>query len=351
MEHSRPANLVDEKLVGRDVVRVHLPLHEDQNLAVAGVLSDEAGNGGRPVRQPALHGLVRDVLPSLVVGLTDQVDHDLVRHELLDQAVHPVWEGCREEQRLPRLVSHGLHNPLNVLGEPHVKHTVSLVQNKRVALCQVHVSPLKVVHQPARRANHNVDTPLQLLRLVSDRLAAVERRSRHRARGHAAHLIAHLLGELACGEDNEHAGLARLRWWHAKELFDAGKREGQGLTRTRAGTAHHVPPCEAGREGGSLNGEERLDAATIQSGLRLVAQRKGRDRHILEVGGVQLLVVAVVVRDVGGVPVPAGLAERRSASGGEGKGGARGNLPGRSHGAAAQDLSTDGPHHRVGATV
>jgi hypothetical protein len=74
---------------------------------------------------------------------------------------------------------------------------------------------------------------------------------------HQAHLVRHLLRELAGGNEHEHA----RRPVPGLDALDDREREGEGLARAGRGLGEHVEPGESVREDELLDVEGLVDGA------------------------------------------------------------------------------------------
>ena len=87
------------------------------------------------------------------------ITRDFARH-CTDHAV----ERCREQQGLARRRSLG-DNRFDVLDEAHVKHPVGFVEDQHFETAKIDAATLHVIHQTARRGNHNINRTLQRFQL------------------------------------------------------------------------------------------------------------------------------------------------------------------------------------------
>ena len=98
------------------------------------------------------------ILPSVVLRL----HRDLLRalHELRAELGDAFGVGGREQQRLALL--RALPRDLgDVVEEAHVEHAVGFVEHQRVERVELEAAALEVVHDAARRADHDVRAVLQ----------------------------------------------------------------------------------------------------------------------------------------------------------------------------------------------
>ena len=144
----------------------------------------------------------------------------------------------RGEQRDVLVVGGVGQDRLDVLGEAHLQHLVGLVEDQEAQLREVERALLEVVHDPAGRADDDVDAATQRGQLDAVALAAVDRQDVDALHvgGVLLERLGDLQGELAGGR--EHEGLRRLL--REVELGEDRQREGRGLAGAGLREAHHV---------------------------------------------------------------------------------------------------------------
>ena len=81
---------------------------------------------------------------------------DRIAQVALGDAPHLARQGGREEGRLPPLRRLG-EDPLDVLDEAHAEHLVRLVEHHHADGVEAQRAAPQVVHDPARRADDDVD--------------------------------------------------------------------------------------------------------------------------------------------------------------------------------------------------
>jgi hypothetical protein len=195
-------------------------------------------------------------------GRRDRAGHRVVQ-VAPDQRGDLAVQRRREQQPLP-LGRREVEDGADLGQEAHVGHPVGLVDRGDLDRGQVARALVRVVGEPARRGDQQVDPTLQLGGLPVERHAA-----HHRGHGQAERLgVGHdgvddLLRELAGRDEDEAARAPGLR----APTVQAGQQreaEGQGLARARLATAQQVAPGEGLGEGGRLDGERRGEAARRQ---------------------------------------------------------------------------------------
>ena len=129
-----------------------------------------------------------------------------------------------------------------------------------------------MVHHPARGAHHDLNTTLELVNLVSEVGAAVNRQGAHAAQvgGIAVKGIGHLQGQLPGGGEHQHLGLA-LGWIEGGQHR---QREGRGFAGACLGLAHQVAAEQQLGDGGFLDRRGLLVADGVQGLQQLGAEAK-----------------------------------------------------------------------------
>ncbi len=130
--------------------------------------------------------------------LLGQRDLLRVAHEALAQIGNAGRVGGREQQRLP-LLRASLHNRDHVFVEAHIKHAVGFVQYQCLQGAEIKTAALQMVHDAARRADHNVGAMFQAGELRAHGAATAQ--DQHLdivfAAGEAADFLRHLIGQFA----------------------------------------------------------------------------------------------------------------------------------------------------------
>ena len=150
----------------------------------------------------------------------------------------------RREQRDVLVVGGVGEDRLDVLGEAHLEHLVGLVEHQEPQLRQVERALLEVVHDPAGRADDDVDAAAQRAELDAVPLAAVDRQHVHALEvgGVLLERLADLQRELAGGR--EHQRLRRLL--RQVEPGEDRQRERRGLAGAGLGEADDVAAPSSG---------------------------------------------------------------------------------------------------------
>lgn len=159
-----------------------------------------------------LHRVVLHRYRRLVSAVTfaHQIDRlAFVIRILVDSRLDLRTHGCREQQHLHRLFRGGLglghnraNNLLEHLLEPHVKHSVRLVQHHKLEVVQREPIGLHQVANPAWRANNDVGARAQPIELWVVRHSTVHRQRGELGRNGRA-LVRRLLGELTGGRQHK----------------------------------------------------------------------------------------------------------------------------------------------------
>jgi hypothetical protein len=146
--------------------------------------------------------------------------------------------------------------------ETHVGHAVGLVDHEHLDVGDGELTPLDQIDQATGRADDDVDALLQRVDLRVHRDTAVDGPDLAVAHvAERAQRIGDLGGQLARGDEDEAARVARLRLADAPE---EGEAERQGLARAGLGLAEHVAPGEGVGDRELLDGERFGDALTRQ---------------------------------------------------------------------------------------
>ena len=104
-------------------------------------------------------------------------------------------------------------HPLHIVDESHPQHFIGLIEHQGPQARQVEGALTHVVHDPPRGADHDLDAPFELVDLLAEIGAAVDRQNPHMVEmgGIAAEGIGHLQRQLAGGSQDQHLGFALLR--------------------------------------------------------------------------------------------------------------------------------------------
>ena len=182
--------------------------------------------------------------PPLDVDRRRRLQH--LFRELGDRRRH----GRAEEQRLPPRRDMAEH-AADVGQEPHVEHPVRLVQHEELEPLQLGVRRAKVIQQPARCGDDDVDTAAEGMFLRPHADAAEDRcAGERRVHRQVGKVFENLRRELSCRRQHQRAcGAARL----AHHPLQQREEERGGLAAAGHRTRQHVAPFERGRNGVGLN--------------------------------------------------------------------------------------------------
>ena len=174
-----------------------------------------------------------------------------------DQHVDDAVERGREQQRLV-IALDVAQDPLDLRQEAHVGHAVRLVDDHVLDIGDREVTALDQVDRSTGGADHQVDTVLERLDLLLDRVAAVDRGDPHTTQvRQREQLVAHLRGELAGGHQSD-AG--RSTGLGLGQDLEHREPEGEGLAGARLRLPADVTTGKDVRDGHLLDRERRGDA-------------------------------------------------------------------------------------------
>ena len=233
----------------------------------------EGQRADRPVvLEQHAHGLQALVVLDLVKTLTDlavgvlfaQLHFLWIALEAARQRGDRRRIGRRKQQRLAlgRAVLGHVHD---VVMETHVEHAISLIEHQRVEPIQIEAAALQVVHDPPRRANHDMRAMGQGVALWTHRRAAAQRQHLDVVfgAGQPADFLRHLVGQLA-GRAQHH----RLHRKPARvQLGQQRQRKGGGLAAAGFGLSNDVVPRQRHRQAGGLDRGHVEIAKLHQRGL------------------------------------------------------------------------------------
>ena len=143
----------------------------------------------------------------------------------------------------------------DVVEETHVQHAVGLVQHQGVQRIELQAAALEVIHDAARRADHDMRAMLQAGQLRAQRGAAAE--CEHfdvvLGRGQAAQLLRHLVGQFTRRAQHQrlHGKTAQV------QVGQQGQRKGGGLAAAGLGLCDQVVPGQRQRQAGGLDRRDR----------------------------------------------------------------------------------------------
>ncbi|PNG84361.1 hypothetical protein CBL13_04227 [Pseudomonas putida] len=178
------------------------------------------------------------------------------------QHANLIGEGGGKQQRLALARQCRIHR-LQLFGKAQVKHAVGFIQHQGLHLVELHGVLPEQVEQAARGSHQQVDTPAQAHHLWVDTDPAIHRVSTQRqVLGVFAHVVVHLLGQLASGY--QHQGADRVAG-HLLALQRQALQHRQGkacgLAGTGLGCGHQVA---AGQHGGDGFGLHRGRGGVVQ---------------------------------------------------------------------------------------
>ena len=172
---------------------------------------------------------------------------------------------------------------LDVLGEAHLEHLVGLVEDQEAQLGEVEGALLEVVHDPAGRADDDVDAAAQGGELDAVPLAAVDRQDVHAL--HVGGVLLEGLGDLErqLTGRREHEGLGRLL--RQVEPGQDRQREGRRLAGAGLREADDVAALEQRRDGLRLDRRGRLVAHVGECLQHCGGETEVGEGQLLGVGG------------------------------------------------------------------
>ncbi|MNC15251.1 hypothetical protein D3C75_630620 [compost metagenome] len=173
-----------------------------------------------------------------------------------------VGESGGEQQRLALAWQRGVHR-LQLFGKAQVEHAVGFVQHQGLHLVELHGVLPEQVEQAARGSHQQVDTPAQAHHLWVDTDPAIHRVSTQRqVLGVFAHVVVHLLGQLASGY--QHQGADRVAGHllaFQRQALQHRQGKARGLAGAGLGRGHQVA---AGQHGGDGLGLHRGRGGVVQ---------------------------------------------------------------------------------------
>ena len=187
----------------------------------------------------------------------------------LDEGVHGVVEGCREEHALT--VARGpVEEPLDGGQEAEVGHVVGLVEDSDLDRVEAHVPLTDEVLEPARAGDDDVDAPGECLdlRVLTD-AAEDGARGEPGCRRERCESLVDLGGQLAGRREDE--GTRTLRCAAgaaAQQTGDDRQEERIRLAGAGAAPAEDVTSGEAVRQGRGLDRGGGRDAALSEHGAQ-----------------------------------------------------------------------------------
>ncbi len=221
---------------------------------------------GEDQRAVDLLGLQHDMQQCLLFCLVDEgqlladalgrgrlrrdADLDRIIEELAGQRLDLLGHGGREEQVLA-IARQQLGDALQRVDEAHVHHLVGLVEDEDFRVLDGEGALVDQVKQTAGGGDDDVDAGRQGTDLLVDRHAAEH--GFHRQAQETA-IIAEALGDLgsqlAGRRQHQHAtALDRRRLGIAREIVEAGQREGCGFAGAGLGDAAQVAAFQQDRNG------------------------------------------------------------------------------------------------------
>jgi hypothetical protein len=180
-----------------------------------------------------------------------------------------------ENSRVCRSFGAGLGDIGDVVVKAHVEHAIGLVQHQRVQRREVEAGALQVVHDAARRADHDVGAVLEAGHLRPHGAAAAQRQYLDvvLAARQAADFLRHLVGQLARRAQHQrlHREAARI------ELGQQAQGKGRRLAAAGLGLRDQVLAGQRRRQARRLDRRHRMVAKLPQ-----VRQRGRRQRQLVE---------------------------------------------------------------------
>jgi len=235
------------------------------------VVLEQQGDGGQPLVVADLVEALADLAALVLFG-----QGDLLRltQESPRQRDDAFGKGGGEEQGLACLGA-GFGDEGDIVVEAHVEHAIGFVQHQRVERGQVEALALQVVHDPPRRADHDVGTVFQAGNLRPHGAAATQ--GQHLdvvgAARQAAYFLAHLVGQFA--------GRAQHQRLHRKAArIQSGQQtqgKGRGLAAAGLGLRDQVMAGQGQRQAGGLDRRHLHVAELFQ-----VHQCSRRQRQLIE---------------------------------------------------------------------
>ena len=179
----------------------------------------------------------------------------------IGDAAHLARHGGREERGLP--IGRSLpQNPFDIFDEAHAQHLVGFVDHHRLHEGEVQRAAPQMIHDAARRADHDVHAAAQAANLLADRIAAVDGHHAHAAQifGIAVHGFGHLNRQFARGGQHQrlHGALVQI------EPIENGQREGRRFARAGLRLTDEIATCQQQRDRLLLNGGRRFIAHLVQ---------------------------------------------------------------------------------------
>ena len=200
-----------------------------------------------------------------------------VLQQLAGQCFHVLREGGREQQGLALGGQQGQH-AVEFFGKALVQQAVGFVQHQMLHMAQSHGVVVHQVQQAAGRSHQKVCAAAQLHHLRVDGDTAVHDAAAGlvvQLAGEVAQAFMHLLGQLACGHQNQggkrahKTGVAALL---CHPLLQQRHEISHGLARARGGAGPEVTPGQCGGNGLGLDGRGVVQAQVQGSIQKLGAQ-------------------------------------------------------------------------------
>ena len=180
-------------------------------------------------------------------------DHHRVRVSLNGSAepLDFIGKGGREQERLS-LARRPAQDVLNLVDEPHIHHTISLIQHHHREVGQSQVALVEVLQDAAGRPHYHVVSVFECHHLVAVRAPAAQGHDSGigDALGELPQFIRHLVRQLAGGAQDQ--GL-RCEV-PGVESVEQRQAKGRGLSAACLGLSNHVTPLQHGRQDFLLDG-------------------------------------------------------------------------------------------------
>ena len=129
-------------------------------------------------------------------------------------------------------------HPFDIVDEAHAQHLIGLIEHQGPQIGEVQGALAHVIHHPTRGTHHDLHTALELVNLIAEIGAAVNRQGANPIQlgGVAVEGIGHLQGQFPGWGKHQHLGLA-LGWIEAGQH---GQGKGRRLASAGLGLTHQV---------------------------------------------------------------------------------------------------------------
>jgi len=234
------------------------------------------------VAQHREEGLL-DVFADHVFGFA--LEHNRVGQPVGGEAEDVVFQRRRKEQRLAVSLFGQLgDDPLHIGDEPHVEHPVRLVDDQHFHFGEVEVAATRIVDDPPRRADHQIDRAGQrpaLLLVVhaaedDDAVEAGEDAERFG-------VLVNLHRQLAGRGQHQAARLSGLAFAFERiveETGEGGEKERGGLAGSGLRFSGEVAVFQQRRERQRLDRRAVFESGVLDAVLNLFVQRQVEEAHL-----------------------------------------------------------------------